>query len=151
MSDPFIPRHEDGEPAKPAIPAGRIEPHVTSWKTGKLILVLMVVFAAAIGLSGAGTLLAISHSDKQTRTSDSRNAQRNQQISQLVGQLQTAQGQIRTLANKVAANQARTTSVLCTAVITGIKQAKAAGRAEPNEQQTIAFLRQYGCVIPPGL
>lgn len=150
MSDPFI---KDGEDGEPKVPAGAIEPHVTSWTTGKLILIFMTVFAVAIGLSGAGTLIAIAHSNDITRTSSQRAEARNQQIAGLVSQLQVQEHKVETLTNEVNTNQAKTTSVLCSAIISSIKQQET-GPTAPSAQQrqlTIKFLKDYGCKVPANL
>jgi uncharacterized protein HemX len=152
VSDPFINgKQEPSTPTDNPIPAAHITPQVTTWRTGKLILVMLLIFGVGLVLSGGAAAIAIVINNSTNNKVDTRSKQRDKDTRRLIDRIDSQQRQIRALASKVAADQAKTTGVLCTAVITGLQQNKAKGTPDPNAARTVVFLRQYGCTVPPDL
>lgn len=137
--------------------AQNIHPHPASQRSVLFfsLLTSFIVIAAAVAV----VLIAITTSDTSNglkhavHQGNIRNDQRSAQIEQLVHQLQNAQSQIRDLANKVAANQQKTTTVLCSAIISSIQQQDTGANPQNATQRalTLKFLRDYGCKVPSSL
>lgn len=116
----------------------------------KQVSTIMIVFAVGLLALTAAVYFIVSGFYS---TVDNRSRERDVQRQHDIARIAKDEDQIRVLANQIATNQAKTTNVLCTAIVTSVTQQKQ-GPTKPSAAQlklTIKFLRDYGCKVPAGL